>query len=77
MRRIVPQRDVFAPRSTKWFEKIKLAKEMLLQTNRSATEISYACGYETISYFFRVFKQAVGMTPVQYRARAALEIAKS
>jgi AraC-like DNA-binding protein len=49
--------------------RIRLAKRLLLQTHLSATEISYECGFETTTYFFRVFKKIVGVTPAQYRDR--------
>lgn len=44
-----------------------LAKDMLLQPDRSIGEIAYALGYQYPQYFSRAFKKAVGGTPQDYR----------
>ncbi|MCD9023720.1 helix-turn-helix domain-containing protein [Cohnella silvisoli] len=54
--------------------KINHAKKLLRQTGKSATEISYDCGFETVTYFFRVFKKVEGLTPIQYRNRSQRRI---
>jgi AraC-like DNA-binding protein len=43
------------------------AKSLLKQTPMSVKEIVYWLGYEDPSYFNRVFKSKVGLTPLQYR----------
>lgn len=35
------------------------------------TETAYACGFNSTSYFIRVFTRSTGMTPAKYRAAAA------
>lgn len=47
-------------------KKIALAKECL-ERGRSVTEVSYACGFSDTSYFIRIFRRTVGMTPKQYQ----------
>lgn len=50
-------------------EKILLRiKEMLTSTTRTITEISEMCGFSSLSYFGKVFRQHTGVTPVQYRS---------
>ena len=47
---------------------IELAKEKILSTNLSVSQIAYELGYQYPQHFSRVFKSGVGMTPNQYRA---------
>jgi two-component system response regulator YesN len=47
--------------------RIERAKQLLLATNQSCTEICFAVGYNNQSYFTRTFKEIVGMTPRQFR----------
>jgi len=47
--------------------RIERAKELLLGTDRSCTEICFEAGYNHQSYFTRTFKSLVGMTPRQFR----------
>ena len=49
--------------------RIERAKQLLLSTNRSCTEICFEVGYNNQSYFTRTFKAVVGMTPRQFRNR--------
>jgi len=49
--------------------RIERAKELLLATSQSCTEICFQIGYGNQSYFTRIFKELVGMTPHQFRAR--------
>ena len=44
-----------------------LAKELLATTNRNISEIAIQCGYENTAYFTKIFKNAVHMTPKEYR----------
>ena len=43
------------------------AKNMLRLKEKSVSEIAYDLGFETASYFTRLFKKQSGMTPVEYR----------
>ncbi len=44
------------------------ARELLETTDRSVLEIAEECGFDNVSYFIRVFKKAVGVTPRRYRS---------
>ena len=43
------------------------AKELLLGTNLKLYEIADKVGYNDAKYFSRVFKEATGMLPAEYR----------
>ena len=47
--------------------RIDHAKRMLLTTDNNCTRICYDVGYNNQSYFTRVFKQATGLTPREFR----------
>jgi len=47
--------------------RIEKAKELLVQTNLTVTEISRECGYSSYNYFVRQFKLAEGMSPSEFR----------
>jgi AraC-like DNA-binding protein len=46
---------------------IDLAKERIFDTNKSLSEIAYALGFKYPQHFSRVFKQHVGVSPLEYR----------
>jgi AraC family transcriptional regulator len=47
--------------------RIEEAAGLLTNVEVSLTHISYQCGFADQSHFIRSFKQAVGVTPLQYR----------
>jgi AraC-like DNA-binding protein len=47
---------------------IEQAKNILLQTNQSVSEIAYSLGFEYPQYFSRLFKQKTGKTPLEFRS---------
>ena len=47
---------------------IEQAKNVLVQTNQSVSEIAYSLGFEYPQYFSRLFKQKTGHTPLEYRS---------
>ena len=49
--------------------RIERAKQLLLATEQSCTEICFQVGYNNQSYFSRTFKDLVGMSPRQFRNR--------
>ncbi len=51
--------------------RLKKAKELLLHTDTSISEISYLVGFQSIHYFSRVFKANEGCSPLEYRVRNA------
>lgn len=51
--------------------RIRLAKDLLANSSRSIAEIAAFLCYSSQSYFSNVFRDAVGMTPKEYRNRYA------
>lgn len=47
--------------------RMKRARTLLKETNRTVESIAAEVGYETVEHFNRLFKKAYGMTPVQFR----------
>jgi AraC-like DNA-binding protein len=45
--------------------------EMLLETNRSISEIAMVCGFKSPSYFSYVFRKEIGLTPQDYRKKVS------
>ncbi len=45
------------------------AKNILLNPNKSVSEVAYELGFEYPPYFSRVFKKKVGMSPSVYREK--------
>ncbi|AXE20433.1 AraC family transcriptional regulator [Runella rosea] len=48
---------------------IDLAQEKIFDTNKSISEIAYEIGYKYPQHFTRLFKQRVGISPLEYRLR--------
>jgi len=48
--------------------RIQLAKELLLETGKSISQIAEEVGYDNISHFTAVFKRTEGITPSAYRS---------
>ncbi len=49
--------------------KVDYACNRLVESRRSVTLIGHDCGFESCSYFVRVFKRFTGCTPTEYRDR--------
>lgn len=49
--------------------RIRMAREYLIQSAYSVTEISSLCGYNNVEHFCRQFKKVTGCTPGEYRNR--------
>jgi len=47
------------------------ACEMLIGSTAPVAEIAYYCGYNTVSNFNKLFKEATGLTPGQFRKNSA------
>lgn len=47
---------------------IEEAKNILLQSDQSVSEIAYQLGFEYPQYFSKLFKQKTGQTPLEYRS---------
>lgn len=48
--------------------RIERAKNLLLTTDKKCCNLYYEVGYNSQAYFARRFKEAVGMSPAQFRA---------
>lgn len=48
--------------------RVGLAKQLLCENKLNITEIGERCGFDSTTYFGRVFKKKTGMTPKQYKA---------
>ena len=47
--------------------RIESAANMLLMTEKPVSEIAATCGFDDVSYFSKIFKNAKGLSPSQYR----------
>ncbi len=47
---------------------IDVAKEKIFDASKSVSEIAYELGFKYPQHFTRVFKQHVGMSPIEYRS---------
>lgn len=52
-----------------YFQELKInkAKRLLIETSKSAKEISYLLNYNSTEHFFSLFKKRTGFTPIAYR----------
>ena len=47
--------------------RMQRARTLLETTDLNIEEIAEKCGYESVSYFIRLFRKSTGTTPLQYR----------
>ena len=57
--------------------RIAQAKILLKKTNKSISEIADICGFESLQYFSRVFKQSEGIFPSKYRKQLNASVSKN
>lgn len=50
-------------------QRINVAAEYLTYTNMPIEQISLKIGYENPSYFYRIFKRKIGLSPYEYRKK--------
>ena len=50
-----------------WYYRILIAKKHLAFTDIPLKEISFRCGFKTVSHFSRVFKEHTGKSPLNFR----------
>lgn len=55
----------------KYYMEIRLerARNLLVQTEKTVTEVALACGFESMSNFTRVYRTAFGVTPTAQRSK--------
>ena len=49
--------------------RINQAATLLLHSNKHMIDIAMECGFESPSYFGKIFKEKTGMTPLEYRKK--------
>ena len=49
--------------------RIRMAAQMLLQTDKNIITISENCGFSSSSYFSKLFQKIMGCTPKNYRKK--------
>ncbi|MBB2151366.1 AraC family transcriptional regulator [Pedobacter gandavensis] len=49
--------------------RLHMACKQLIETDLQVKEISYACGYETLPFFYRQFKRFKQISPLQFRLK--------
>lgn len=49
--------------------RLQMSCQMLINTNKSITDIGQACGVGNSSYFGKIFREQIGCTPIQYRMK--------
>jgi len=49
--------------------RLQYASQQLIMTNSSIKSICFDCGFNSISYSYRIFKTYTGQTPVEYRKK--------
>ncbi|WP_422080412.1 AraC family transcriptional regulator [Ulvibacterium sp.] len=49
--------------------RINMAARMLLDTDYSISQIGFACGYESLPFFYRQFKKIMGSSPLAYQKK--------
>ena len=52
--------------------RVNEASRLLFQSDKTISQISFECGFETLSYFNRVFLNKKGITPSVYRKRSVV-----
>ncbi len=54
--------------------RIEQSQNLLLATNMPISNIAYACGFNSLSYFTLMFRKYVGFTPKEYRKNKFIPI---
>ncbi|MFE5321589.1 helix-turn-helix domain-containing protein [Paenibacillus sp. NPDC056579] len=59
--------------------RLRVAKDLLVQSNLRVTDISSAVGYEDVSFFNKCFRSMYGVSPTEYRKtnKLSLELQKN
>ncbi len=51
-------------------QRLNYSANLLLNTNLSAVDICFECGFQNVSWFYRKFKEKFSTTPLQFRRNA-------
>lgn len=49
--------------------RLQYASQQLIMTNSSIKSICFECGFDSISYFYRLFRKYTGLTPIEFRKK--------
>jgi AraC-like DNA-binding protein len=49
--------------------RLEKAKQLLLTTDKSVTDITYEIGYSHVTHFTTLFKKEIGLTPTEWRKK--------
>ena len=49
--------------------RVNIATRMLIDSDSTVAEIGFACGYESLPFFFKKFGETHGMSPAKYRKK--------
>lgn len=52
--------------------RLKMAAELLSETDMQITEVCFSCGFNHISYFGKMFHRHYGMTPKEFRQQSRI-----
>jgi AraC-like DNA-binding protein/quercetin dioxygenase-like cupin family protein len=58
-------------------ERVEHAKHLLIETDRSIIAVSFECGFEDISSFYRAFSRVEGLSPNAWRKKERDRLRKS
>ncbi|MEM9338971.1 MAG: AraC family transcriptional regulator [Bacteroidota bacterium] len=47
--------------------RVNIASRLIFETDLQMSEIAYKCGYESLPFFYKKFKQFKGYTPLEFR----------
>lgn len=64
----------FSVNEYKNINRVRRSQQLLTHSEYSVTEISELMGFENLTYYERVFKKYVGMTPLKYRKSGGTQI---
>jgi len=67
------QRYKCAPRQWINQQRLQHARMLLQNTSKQVAEIAMDCGFESTSYFIRIYKTCYGHTPAQERAKITID----
>lgn len=64
-------KDAYGTTPLKYISAVRVekAKDLLINTSSSITDIALETGFQTIHYFSHAFKQHTGMSPVEFRIK--------
>jgi len=47
--------------------KLEYCANLLLTSNLPVVDVCYSCGFENLSWFYKIFRKKYGITPSKYR----------